>query len=419
MLKDNCMLYMDIWDTSSTRLPEFTKLYLKSEKLQKEKILDQFLKSIKSFRKFRMSGKKFSEADELTFIRNTRNFLNSGLDFSDDQLDLMFSDELKSTSRTFISQARKFDPELSFQDIFQALRNVWIMNGLQLIMGIPVKITPSIFAYSLLYPYTDNFIDDPEVSGIEKMIFSDRFRNRLSGEKTQPANSTENAVFRLVEMIENEYDRTRFPEVFESLLAIHDAQTNSIRLVQEKDTISEHEILEICLNKGGTSVIADGYLVAGRLTETQRHFLFGYGAYLQLLDDIQDVEEDYETGLMTMFSKDAFRFPLDEKLNKTYWFGEQVMKSLDSFEGEHIDLFKSLMRKSMDLFIVEAIAQNRSAFSEKCIHEFEAWSPFHLDYIFKQKELMNSYHGILLAAIKELAFAKRYVSEKHSVIVEC
>jgi len=119
--------------------------------------------------------------------------------------------------------------------------------------------------------------------------------------------------------------------------------------------MSYREVLKICLTKGGASVVADGYLVAGRLTEAQRYFLFGYGAYLQLLDDIQDVEEDQNTGLMTVFSKEHRLAPLDDKVNKTYWFGEQIMKSLEFFDGQHIDLFKSLMRRSMDLFIAEAI----------------------------------------------------------------
>ncbi|MFY9153172.1 MAG: hypothetical protein WAO52_14245 [Prolixibacteraceae bacterium] len=419
MLNNYCQVYQKIWDLSSTNFPEFSKTYNRSEKIEKEEILDQYMNSIKYFRKVRFRRKGFSESDKLAFLDNTKLFLSSGLDFDNCQLEMMFSDELISASKIFIKMARKFDAELLFQDIFQALRNVWIMNGLQLIMGIRMKITPSVFAYSLLYPYTDNYIDDPKISRFEKMIFSERFRDRLSGEKIQPVNTTENAIFRLVELIENEYDRIDFPEVFESLLNIHEAQTSSIRLVQERETISESEIMQICLNKGGTSVLADGFLVAGHLSETQKSFLFGYGAYLQLLDDIQDVEEDFQDGLMTVFSKNAWNNPLDEKLNKTYWFGEEVMKSLDFFEGQHIPLFKSLMRKSMDLFIIEAIAQNQSAFSINYINQAESSSPFQFSYIYQQKELLAPYHGLLLSTINELAFSDHVSTEKSVFYTEC
>jgi len=363
MLKHYTDHYTEIWETSSANLPEFSKLYSASEKLKKEAALDQFLKLIKSFRKKRMKQRVLTENDQEKFFSNTRQFLSEGMDFTSEQLEMMFSDEMVGITRSFVRQAHEFDLNLSFSDIFQACRNAWIMNGLQLIMGIPMQITPSIFAYSMLYPYTDNMIDDPLISTIEKMIFSNRFRERLAGHQLKPANKTERTVFHLVGMIESEYSRIDFPEVYESLLGIHEAQTNSMLLIQQNSVLTENETLKICITKGGASVLADGYLVAGKLTEAQRFFLFGYGAYLQLLDDIQDVEEDFQAGLMTVFSKSAFQSPLDSKLNKTYWFGEEVMKSLEQFDGQNLDLFKSLMRKSMDLFITEAIAQNPQAYS--------------------------------------------------------
>jgi len=417
MLKNYTYQYSLIWNSCSVQLPEFPRAYSKSEKLAKEVFLDQFLESIKSFRIQRMKKIPLTDFDERLFFENTRVFLREGLDFTDCQLEMMFSEELIDVTRKFVRQARQFDPDLSFHDIFQACRNVWIMNGLQLIMGLPMQVTPSIFAYSLLYPYTDNLIDDPRISDFDKMIFSERFRQRLSGEKPEASTQTEHAIFHLVEMIEDQYSRVDFPEVFESLLCIHEAQTNSLKLIHSKDSISEKETLNICLAKGGASVLADGFLVAGKLTETQKYFLFGYGAYLQLLDDIQDLEEDQLAGLMTVFSSTTFHSTLDEKLNKTYWFGDQVMKSLDFFDGQHIDLFKSLMRRSMDLFIAEAIAQNPDFYSPKYVADFETGSPFHFSYIRKRKEQFTPYNGFLLTAIEEIAFAENFRNEKKRTIL--
>lgn len=406
MIQNYTEQYAGLWEKCSVKMPKFAKVYLKEEKFQREKFLDQFLNTIKAFRKDRIRGKSFTEADQQLFLSNIRGFLSNGLDFTEGQLELMFSDEMVEITRTFVRQAKTFDPDLQFNDIFQACRNMWIMNGLQLIMGIPMQVTPSIFAYSMLYPYTDNLIDDPQISSFEKLVFSDRFRDRLSGVMLEPQNKTENAIFRLVGMIEGEYSRAEFSEVFNSLLGIHDAQTNSLKLLQPKGQMAETEILKICLAKGGASVLADGYLVAGKLTEAQRYFLYGYGAYLQLLDDIQDVEEDHAAGLSTVFSESVFRAHLDEKLNKTYWFGEHVMESLAFFDGQHIELFRSLMRRSMDLFITEAIAQVPDAYSRKYVIEFENYSPFHFSYIRKRKEQFAPYNGFLLTAIEEFAFAE-------------
>lgn len=409
MYQDYTKSYAEIWESCSIHFPLFPKTYSPSEKLQKEQILDQYLQSIKAFRKEKISLKTLTEADQYKYIRNTRAFLHDGLDFTSGQLELMFSDQLIEQTRAFVRQARAFDAGLSFNDIFQACRNAWIMNGLQLIMGIPVQLTPSIFAYSMLYPYTDNLIDDPNIAAYEKMNFSVRFRNRLSGQQPEPVNATEHAVFRLVGMIEAQYSRTEFPELFESLLGIHDAQTQSLKLIQDADQLSEQDTLNICMGKGGASVLADGYLVAGNLSADQKYFLYGYGAYLQLLDDIQDVEEDRQAGLMTVFSKPASRPVLEERLNKTYWFGEEVMKSLDRFKGQHLDLFKSLMRRSMDLFVSEAIAQNPDVYSIGYIAAFENYSPYHFSYIRRQKEQFATYNGFLLTAIEEIAFTENRI----------
>ena len=409
MLQEYTKQYSQIWETCPKSFPEFSRVYTQPGKKLKEQTLDQFLQSIKSFRKEKVSLKTMTEANQQVFLKNTSVFLRDGLDFTDDQLEIMFSDDLIEITKTFVRQARAFDPDLSFPDIFQACRNAWIMNGLQLIMGLQIQITPSIFAYSMLYPYTDNFLDDPKISGFEKMIFSERFFNRLSGQNLKPTNKTEQAIFRLVEMIEDQYSRNDFPEVFDSLLDIHNAQTASLKLIQCSDSLSEQETLKICLAKGGASVLADGFLVAGKLTEAQKYFLYGYGAYLQLLDDIQDVDEDFKAGLMTAFSKSVHQFTLDEKLNKTYWFGEQVMQSIQYFEGQHLDLFQSLMRKSMDLFIIEAIAQNPDFYSKRYLSEMENHSPFSFSYIQKRKEQFAPYNGLLLTAFEEIAFKENMI----------
>jgi len=36
--------------------------------------------------------------------------------------------------------------------------------GLQILLGAEMRLTPSIFAYSMLYPATDNYMDDPAVT---------------------------------------------------------------------------------------------------------------------------------------------------------------------------------------------------------------------------------------------------------------
>src|SRR5208282_5862747 len=87
--------------------------------------------------------------------------------------------------------ARKFDPTLSNADTIQACRNAWSCCGLQALLGQPMELTPSILAYSLLYPYSDNYLDHPGLSTANKLQFSERFRQRLYGEPLLPADPRE------------------------------------------------------------------------------------------------------------------------------------------------------------------------------------------------------------------------------------
>ncbi|HLN72235.1 MAG TPA: hypothetical protein VK205_03000 [Prolixibacteraceae bacterium] len=400
--------YTAHWEKSAPSFPFINNRYELSEKSSREKILDQYLDSIKALRKRRLSGKKMDTAEEQSFFNNTQHILCHALDFNMQQLGLMFSDDIKEVTRQFVKQARQFDSELSFQDIYQGGRNVWIMNGLQVVLGLPVRLTPSIFAYSMLYPYTDNLIDDPQVSALDKLIFSHNFHKRLEGQSPVANSTAESHIYRLVGMIEEEFPREEYPGVYDSLIAIHDAQTKSLQLMNNGSGLTETDVLMICLEKGGASVVADGYLVAGKLTKAQEYFLFGYGAYLQLLDDIQDVEEDGNAGLKTVFSKDTAS--LEYKINKTYWFGEQVMQSLPLLGGD-LTIFQSLMRKSMDLFIIEAIAQNPGYYSPEYTRRMEAHSPFGFEYIQRQKDQFAPYKGFLLTALEELAFSE-YTPER-------
>ena len=65
----------------------------------------------------------------------------------------------EKVTRRFIQDAKIFDHSLSQDDIHQALRNLWVFNSIQMIAGKDIDLTPSSFAYSLLYPYTDNGLD--------------------------------------------------------------------------------------------------------------------------------------------------------------------------------------------------------------------------------------------------------------------
>src|SRR5260370_36833923 len=90
----------------------------------------------------------------------------------------------------------------------------------------------------------------------------------------------------------------------------------------------EVDLLGVTFDKGGTSVLADAYLVAGELTAQQETFAFELGAFLQFVDDLEDVETDLAAGRLSVFALAARGWRLDALTNRAFHFGEGVLAGL-------------------------------------------------------------------------------------------
>ncbi len=379
--------FVEMWENSHNHLPEFQREYTVSEKRERENNFERFQQKIKKLQ----SKEKVQEIKSdpgKSFFPMFKSFLEMVFDYEKEQLDIILSEEFKNVSKDFVEKARAFGPELKPESIYQGLRNVWIMNGIQLMLKIPVEITPSVFAYSMIYPYSDNLLDDPKISATEKAEFSVRFNQRLHGEQLTPKSHAESQLFKLVGMFEEQYRRKDFPEVYHSLYAIQKGQTDSLRLLKS-DGLSASEIRKICFEKGGASVLADGYLVAGKLSARQEQALFGYGVYLQMLDDIQDVEEDNCAFTKTMFS-DLENKKADEFVNRTIHFGRTALNEMNCFEAENIGQFLKLMNRSIETMIVESVGINDACFSQSYLNELDKFSPLHFEFVRRKKSESKS-----------------------------
>jgi hypothetical protein len=257
-------------------------------------------------------------------------------------------------------QARQFDSALSASDIFQASRNMWTATGLQVLLGEDPELTPAIFAYSLLYPYTDNLLDDPRTSAEAKSAFNRSFRGRLQGETVNPTDYREGRVWAPGDMIERQYDRVQYLDVYRSLLAIQNAQEASVGLRRDAELLPD-QIARGIFTKGGTSVLADGYLAKGQLTAEQAHFAFGWGVLLQLADDLQDVGEDLVAGTVTLFSDGSD--PLDLVTNRVFQFGNKVFDGLNAFRVPGLDPLKQLIRQSAATLLITAAGVAHNLYS--------------------------------------------------------
>jgi hypothetical protein len=346
-----------------------------------------------------------AQAAQLRLGAAFRCLAEEALGFEGTQLDLLPAEAFSNVSEEFVRRARDFDPRLGAEDIYQAARNAWTAHGLQWLMGLPVQLSPSILAYSLLYPYTDNFLDDPAIAGGAKLAFSERLRQRLTGDRLFSANSKEQTIFELVEMIETQYSRFDQPAVFESLLAIHDAQGQSVKLLRRSAAPGEVDVLGLGFYKGGTSVLADGYLAGGSLNGAQRQYMYGHGIYAQLLDDMEDVEQDSRAGRLTLYSQPGGHWPLDALARRTFHFGHRVLMGLDCFEvGEPV---RGLIRHGADLLLIDAIGRTEGYYTPAYLRELETYSPFRFSFLKEQRDQFIRRHGPQRKLMERLMFFGR------------
>lgn len=381
--------HKSIWYNTDTKFNlELNKVSLR-EKIQNERKIEAFRKGL--FKKLKQVP---TENEEKAFkddiINEVKNFESSLYNSDNSLIDFFIDSGYGQVTEDFIKEAEKFDPSMDVMDIFQAIRNVWIMNSIQILYGMEVELTPSIFAYSMLYPYSDNYLDDSTISIDDKIEFNNRFRNWLLGLNDKPINKNEEHIKSLVKMIEDEYNRDDYPEVYESLLFIHKAQVESLKQQKNKTIPYEKDILGISFEKGGASVLADGYLVRGELTEDEMNFCFGYGVFLQIIDDLQDIEEDLANNHMTILSQLAKKYPLDKLINRLINFIKELFLNEKIYNSKDAIRLKQVIEECSIIMLFEAISKNSKSFSKVYIKEIESYSYVRFSYLKKIKSKLKN-----------------------------
>ncbi len=378
--------HLDLWWNQPQTLPEFPFTFSDKAHAQNEKRLDQWAGGLIYELKRLPDDEQSRQEFETRLKPGLTEFARTALNLEPRHLDFIQSTGMVEASQKFARMARAFDPQIRAIDIYQAGRNVMTMNMLQVLLGLPAEVTPAVFAYSMLYPYTDNYLDDPAVSRTTKLAFNHRFHLRLSGENVPPANKHEETLYRLVALIEDQWDRMRYPLVYDSLLEIQAAQMRSLRLVSPGAAPYELDVLGISFEKGGVSVLADGYLVAGWLTPEQAAFTYGYGAYTQLMDDLEDIQEDLQAGRQSIFTQTAGRWPLDHLTSRMIHFGRVVFGDFSAFTTPATSSMRELTDHGIDSVLIDIIGRAAKYYSKPYLRELERHVPFRFASTARQRK---------------------------------
>ncbi len=348
----NIMKYIALWgsidgrNTFLERQPWYKRYY------RYFKIRSQLKRVIKRLSKENLSP----DTIDLTHLKNDPQIgrlLNTWLEFDVWEMNQSLNGDYAQATEQFMKRARLLWPEMPNTDIFQALRNVWIMIAIQIIAKRPVTLTDAMFAYSMLYPLTDNVIDHPDLTEEEKKAFVMRLGMRLKGMPIEHVSTHEKDAFDMVTLIESTFDRRLYPDVYTSIFLIHDAQKKSI--AQQYSTLDTRDLMQLSFEKGAASVVADGYLVLGVLTEDFLEFLTAYGVVLQLADDLQDIETDSSNGHKTLFNTMPSPSHLAEITENLSALSYEILEKIPTQDAQLKAQMSTLLGKSMQVLICDAI----------------------------------------------------------------
>lgn len=363
------------------------------EQQAREKAYDAEMLTVEREARRNVRGRAARIAMQDRIVASFGRFAASALGLEAAAVNLLTNDFLPAGTK-LTRWAKQFDYGLSTADIMQACRNAWTACGLQALLGEPIGITPSILGYSLIYPYSDNFLDRPEIAREAKLEFSRRFRSRLRGEEIVTVDDREVSLWALVTLIEEQYPRADFPDVYACLLAIHRAQEESLAQLRNGEDHSAAEALRMSCAKGGSSVLADACMARGWMSEDESRFAFAWGVLLQLGDDLQDLREDIERGSVTLFTRAAaMGVQLDALVMQLLSFSDRVASQMDELK-DGSDVLKKLMRMSWRSLIIGAVANAHEYFSPAFVMEAERSSPFRFQFLRSRHERLASKQGL-------------------------
>ncbi|HLY43095.1 MAG TPA: hypothetical protein VKR52_17915 [Terracidiphilus sp.] len=383
---------MSLWTECAGQPMPDSPRYGIAEHAQREAAYDRALNQVEALVKRPGRGQAGRTLTQQKMIAVFAQFAAHALDLEPAAIALI-ENEFLPAGTCLARWARRFDPALSMADIVQACRNAWTACGLQPILGEPIGMTTSILGYSLLYPYTDNYLDRREIGADAKLKFSARFRQRLRGESMAPLNSHEVTLWKLVELIERQFPRTLYDQVFDCLLAIHQAQEASLAQMRPR-IMEQDEVLRISCAKGGTSVLADACLARGWLRREEAQFGFAWGVLLQLGDDLQDLDEDLKRGSTTIFSKSAATGEiLDPLVCQLLNLSERVGDEMRGLPHASA-MLENLLRMSWRSLIIGAVANAPDSFSSEFLAEAESRSPFRFAFLRERKKKLAGKSGL-------------------------
>lgn len=360
------------WLAAGDAFPDFLPVISEGTRLANEgfvqSVIDNFQSQMKCFPVNPFVRRKWK--------RKTQDMIDNALNnesiisihkYMDQRMIKEFQDELKE----FFRHVRKFAPELDLDGIGQAARNYIVYAMFKEIENEKSGFNNACFGYSMLYPFTDNYIDSPNISESEKNEYNRIICDKIEGHEVHPRTLHQKKTCGLLQKIEERYARDIDSSVFILLLMMLEAQENSLHQQNSSILLTEEERLDISLYKGGISVLIDRFFVDKEITGEDLIFYLGFGFFLQLADDLQDINEDSRKGHQTILTVDTEVGHEERIVNKMFHF---VRKMMDDYKADNEE-FKNFILLNCYQLVYSSIIQSSEFFSEGYLDEMEIHLP--------------------------------------------
>ncbi len=310
--------------------------------------------------------------------------------------------QLSDCLEHFYRRAKNFSPSITQDELGQALRNYLVYLVFRVQNNLTPDLSDAIFGYSMLYPFTDNFLDAPEHTCADKRRYNRFIRDCI----LDACNCSPDGPDALKEPEEKTGMLIRFAaslpvssrqEPFScseeaptqaslraGLLLMLEAQEESQRQSDSRLHLSESEIFSISLFKGGLSVLLDRFLTGAPLTQDDIIFYTGFGLLLQLADDLQDIASDKTEGSRTLFSVRSSIQEMDALLCRLYAYTDSLLASCPVSNPE----MNTFLHTCCFHLLSASAAGSGEFFSPKLLQRLEESFPVSFAFLKEHRQLL-------------------------------
>lgn len=173
----------------------------------------------------------------------------------------------------------------------ESIRLCYFLDGYCKMADVPVRYDLALLGAAVARVYddlVDDHGDDALLARLSVLFASGTF---------EPVSDAEQLFHLLYSELERRLGSHRDHPIYDAMIALHKAQTNSRK--QRDPLIPTSCLADIAWEKGGNALIVLLYLMKPNMSDEERGVMLRLGGLLQLVDDHQDVDLDRQAGVAT------------------------------------------------------------------------------------------------------------------------